>query len=228
MSGSNPGRSFGVLLEPEVLVLLIGIISYFIDSHLSVIPFLYGYLGFVVGTTSTLITPYSLIMTGVIFSGICVILFLVQVKWWRCIIIGTTTALGSLVLFEMIWDLLFLVRTWPITSWFGFPLPVMNYIIAFISLIVPYFAGIKYWKRSYLVLSLWIATIAVFTAWYLAGYPQIGRSLVLNEPYFLNVSAKVLLSLAMMSPVISWGYARLLDLKIVTPFRIGLKNNKNN
>ncbi|MCL4451179.1 MAG: hypothetical protein M1327_00945 [Candidatus Thermoplasmatota archaeon] len=209
--------------QPEFLALLFGIVAYFVDLHLSVLSFLYGYLGFVLGTSSTLITPYSLIMSGTIFSVICTVLFLAQVRWWRCFLIGTFTALASLVLFEFVWDLLFLLRSWPITSWFGFPLPVSSYIMAFLSLILLYFVGIMYWKRSYLVIGLWISTLTVFIIWYDIGYPQVSATFALTPAYILNASAKVLMSLAMMSPVVAWGYGRMLELNLAKPVKLRLR-----
>ena len=216
-------RARDVVGQPEFLALLLGIIVYFVDLHLSVLSFLYGYLGFVLGTSSTLITPYSLIMSGAIFSVICTVLFLAQVRWWRCFIIGAFTALASLVLFEFVWDLLFLIRSGPITSWFGFPLPVTSYIIAFLSLILLYLVGIMYWKRSYLVLGLWASTVIAFVIWYEIGYPQVGTTFALTPAYILNVSTKVLMSLAMMSPVVAWGYARMLDLHLAKPVQVKLR-----
>lgn len=215
MPGNRQLRARDIAGQPEVLAVLLGIITYFVDLHLSVLPFLYGYLGFVLGTSSTLITPYSLIMSGIIFSGICTILFLANVRWWRCAIIAAFTALASLVLFEFIWNMLFLIRSWPIKSWFGFPLPAINYIIAFLSLIALYAVGIMYWRKSYLVLGLWISTFIVFTVWYEIGYPQLGATFALTPAYILNAAAKVLLSLAMMSPMVAWGYGRMLELGMV-------------
>ena len=215
MAGNRQLRARDIAGQPEILAVLLGVIAYFVDLHLSVLPFLYGYLGFVLGTSSTLITPYSLIMSGIIFSGICTILFLASVRWWRCAIIGAFTALASLVLFEFIWNMLFLIRSWPISSWFGFPLPAINYIIAFLSLIALYAVGIMYWRKSYLVLGLWISTFIVFTVWYEIGYPQLGATFALTPAYILNAAAKVLLSLAMMSPMIAWGYGRMLELGLV-------------
>ena len=227
MPGNRKSRARDIAGQPEILAMLIGIMAYFVDLHLSVLPFLYGYLGFVLGTSSTLITPYSLIMSGIIFSGLCTILFLANVKWWRCVIIGAFTALASLVLFEFVWDILFLIRSWPIRSWFGFPLPVINYIIAFLSLIALYAVGIMYWKKSYLVLSLWISTIIVFAVWYEIGYPQVGATFALTQAYFLNAAAKVLLSLAMMSPMVAWGYQKILETGIIKPNRIKLRKKMN-
>jgi hypothetical protein len=215
MPGNKQLRARDLAGQPEILAVLLGIIAYFVDLHLSVLPFLYGYLGFVLGTSSTLITPYSLIMSGIIFSGICTILFLANVRWWRCAIIGAFTALASLVLFEFIWNMLFLIRSWPIKSWFGFPLPATNYIIAFLSLIALYAVGIMYWRKSYLVLGLWISTFIVFTVWYEIGYPQLGATFALTPAYILNASAKVLMSLAMMSPMVAWGYWRMIELGMV-------------
>ncbi len=215
MPGNRQLRARDIAGQPEILAVLLGIIAYFVDLHLTVLPFLYGYLGFVLGTSSTLITPYSLIMSGIIFSGICTILFLANVRWWRCAIIGAFTALASLVLFEFIWNILFLIRSWPIKSWFGFPLPAINYIIAFLSLIALYAVGIMYWRKSYLVLGLWISTFIVFTVWYEIGYPQLGATFALTPAYILNAAAKVLMSLAMMSPIVAWGYGRMLELGMV-------------
>ena len=215
MPGNRKSRARDIAGQPEILAILIGIIAYFVDLHLSVLPFLYGYLGFVLGTSSTLITPYSLIMSGIIFSGICTILFLADVRWWRCVIIGAFTALSSLVLFELVWNILFLIRSWPIRSWFGFPLPVLNYIIAFLSLVALYAVGIMYWRKSYLVLGLWVSTITVFMVWYEIGYPQVGATFALTPAYFLNAVAKVLMSLAMMSPMVACGYWRMLELGMV-------------
>ena len=215
MPGNRKSRARDIAGQPEILAMLIGIMAYFVDLHLSVLPFLYGYLGFVLGTSSTLITPYSLVMSGIIFSGICTILFIADVRWWRCVIIGAFTALSSLVLFEFVWNILFLIRSWPIRSWFGFPLPVFNYIIAFLSLIALYAVGIMYWRKSYLVLGLWVSTITVFIVWYEIGYPQVGATFALTPAYFLNAAAKVLMSLAMMSPMVAWGYWRMLELGMV-------------
>ena len=227
MPGNRKSRARDIAGQPEILAMLIGIMAYFVDLHLSVLPFLYGYLGFVLGTSSTLITPYSLVMSGIIFSGICTILFLADVRWWRCVIIGAFTALASLVLFEFVWDILFLIRSWPIRSWFGFPLPVINYIIGFLSLIALYAVGIMYWRKSYLVLGLWVSTIIVFAVWYEIGYPQVGATFALTPAYFLNASAKVLLSLAMMSPMVAWGYQRILETGIIKPNRIRLRQKMN-
>ncbi|MGC8515283.1 MAG: hypothetical protein ACP5OC_04005 [Thermoplasmata archaeon] len=220
MPGKRHTWALDIAGQPEILAILLGIIVYFVDLRLSVLSFLYGYLGFVLGTSSTLITPYSLIMSGIIFSVICTILFLANVRWWRCAIIGAFTALASLVLFEFVWDILFLIRSWPITSWFGFPLPVVNYIIAFLSLITLYAVGIMYWRRSYIVLGLWVSTIIVFIIWYEIGYPQVGATFVLTPAYMLNAASKVLLSLAMMSPIVAWGYGRMLELGLVKPNQV--------
>jgi hypothetical protein len=210
-------RIIGQLFQPEVLAILLSVIVYFVDLHLSVLSFLYGYLGFALGTSSTLITPYSLIMSGTILSVICTLLFLAGVRWWRCVIIGTFTAFASLALFEFVWDMLFLIRSWTFNSWFGFPLPTINYIVAFLSLIALYAVGIMYWKRSYIVLGLWVSTIIVFILWYEIGYPQVGTTFAITPAYFLNAAAKVIMSLAMMSPVVAWGYGRLQDLGLVKP-----------
>lgn len=211
MPGDKQLRAIDLFRQPEVLALLLGVIVYFVDLRLSVLSFLLGYIGFVLGTSSTLITPYSLIMSGITFSVICTILFLAKVRWWRCAIIGAFTALASLVLFEFVWDMLFLIGSWPIRSWFGFPLPPINYIIAFLSLIALYAVGIMYWRRSYLVLGLWISTFIVFSVWYAIGYPQVGTVFAVTPAYILNATAKVIMSLAMMSPIVAWGYGRMLD-----------------
>ncbi len=202
----DSGRKRRFLLYPETLVVVIAVAAYIVDRYLGVIGFLYGYFGFIIGTLSTPITPYSLFMSGAIVSGISVVLYIAGVRWWRGFIIGLSTAFSALVFYEFLWDFTFLVKSWPPTSWFDFPLPLFNYIAGFMSLTAFWLVGIRYWKFSWLVVALWTSFLAGFALWYMIGYPQNLNVFKVNTSYFLNAYTKIMLSLAFMSPVMSWGY----------------------
>ena len=201
-------RSLGYLTLPEPLFLMLLLVNYYGDHFFHVWNDIIGYRGFVEGTQVTPILPYTLFMSGVVFASILSILTVARVQWWRSALIGVCTALSSVWFFEFVWNLLFIIRAGSYSGWFGFSNNLYSAVFGYLGMVSFCMVGIRYWKFGKVAVLVWAADIAVFAFWYATGYQQPGFSFSLDYPYFVNVISKVVMFIAFMTPVLTWGIKR--------------------
>lgn len=180
------------------------VIAFLGDLWMGVWQFVYGYTGFLSGSMSTPMTPFTDGMSIFLLFSIPVLLYRKKVKILDSIAIALATILAAVTSFEFWWNMFFLIRQ-HLTSWYNFPGSFWHYAFAFNSLVVIWFVGIKYWKISKYTIILLLSYPVAFAVWYLSGYPQPWDSTAISSAYMWNATVKVISFIALAAPVFTFG-----------------------